>query len=536
MITNLKGPIFIRILWSLSLFFLLVSTKGESSSNTPIRSDLQSEITINPYLKVYHTPDNLNGSQAWERIQNNSWIPLDEQINPGMDYPKDVYWITFDLNNSSSEEELYYIEIDFPQIDFIQLYQIDSTVNFLLETGDSFNFSQRPVEFRNFILPISLSGNSENQYLLLLDKRFSMMRFPMTIYHSDHFTKVSTNSNLKYSVFFSFLTLVILLAITLGIILRHKTFASYAFYVFSFGMWLFTSKGLTYQLLIPEMSEFNKHLLPFCSQLTIFALVIYVQNFFQTKKYLPKFHSFMDVILVIFSVGFCFWIIFPDGFIEYARILFPVNFTLTLIVVVFTVFSAIFYAKIDRLRSRMFLIAYSLFFLSIVIQISSELGGIDISLLPADPIITGFLLEVTVLSVAMGLMLKKMLEGNEHLKQTNSQLNKTVEVLSNKEQNQKNGFITLHSKAVINLSEIIYVSTDDHYLEFHLNSGKKEIDRNTLSSLKEEMPDSFIQIHRSILLNIDYLKAAYSDKVLLKDETVLKVSRKYKAELHTKVD
>ncbi|MFY0605217.1 MAG: LytTR family transcriptional regulator DNA-binding domain-containing protein [Cyclobacteriaceae bacterium] len=497
--------------------------------------DSTSIVDLNPYLKVYHTPDTLSAKEAYQHIYSD-WEPLDEQVNPGMDYPDDVYWLNFSLKNTSPKVSKFYIEIDFPQIDFIQLYAIDSVPKLLLETGDQFPFSKRPLPFRNFLLPVTLDENSNQEFLLLLDKRFSTMRFPMTVFHENFLTTRISKSQFKYSIFFSFLLLVVVLSLILGILLRQKAFAAYAFYVLSFGMWFFTSRGLTYQLITSEYPEFNKHFLPFCSQLAIFALVIYIQQFFQTSKYLPKFHSIMNVILLIFLGGFIFWGIFPDGFVQYASVLFPINFSLTIMVVIFTIFSAIFYYRIDRLRSVMFLTAYALFFLGIFVQVFSELGIIDASALPLDPIFTGYLLEVFILSIAMSIILRNMLLGSKVLQEKNSQLNEEVETYINKEQNQQAGYITLSSKAVLKLDEIKYISADDHYLEYHLMDAKqKEIDRHTLSAIEKELPSNFVRIHRSTIVNIDFVKALYSEKLTLIEGTELKVSRKYKPNIQSLV-
>lgn len=93
--------------------------------------------------------------------------------------------------------------------------------------------------------------------------------------------------------------------------------------------------------------------------------------------------------------------------------------------------------------------------------------------------------------------------------------------------------ITLKSKALIRLNELMYISSDGPYLEFYLSSkDKPEIDRNTLKRLTEELPSKkFIQVHRSHIVNIDFIKSIYSDKLILQNGSELKVSRSYKEQI-----
>ena len=93
--------------------------------------------------------------------------------------------------------------------------------------------------------------------------------------------------------------------------------------------------------------------------------------------------------------------------------------------------------------------------------------------------------------------------------------------------------ISLKSKALINLNDLNYISSDGPYLEFHLkNRNYPEIDRNTLKNVLEELPaKKFIQVHRSHIVNIDAVKSIYSNKVILTNGTHLNVSRSYKDQL-----
>ncbi len=91
----------------------------------------------------------------------------------------------------------------------------------------------------------------------------------------------------------------------------------------------------------------------------------------------------------------------------------------------------------------------------------------------------------------------------------------------------------LKSKAVINTKELIYIKSDSHYLEFYIQGNTKpEIDRNTLKEMTERLAsEGFAQIHKSYLVNLDYIRIINSTKLMLEDGTWLPLSRTYKPKL-----
>lgn len=99
-------------------------------------------------------------------------------------------------------------------------------------------------------------------------------------------------------------------------------------------------------------------------------------------------------------------------------------------------------------------------------------------------------------------------------------------------QTQEVEFISLKSKALIKLSDLRFVRSDGPYLEFHLTSKTKpEIDRNSLKSLMEELPNNFIQVHRSFIVNLNQVKSIYKSKLVLNDDTEISVSRSFKDDI-----
>lgn len=109
------------------------------------------------------------------------------------------------------------------------------------------------------------------------------------------------------------------------------------------------------------------------------------------------------------------------------------------------------------------------------------------------------------------------------------ELQKELEELSKREKSNEIQFLKLKSHGLIQLSKIKYIQSDGPYLElFEDGKERPEIDRNTLKSVLTELPENFIQVHRSFIVNIQYIKSIYSNKLKLKDGTEINISRSFK--------
>jgi len=87
---------------------------------------------------------------------------------------------------------------------------------------------------------------------------------------------------------------------------------------------------------------------------------------------------------------------------------------------------------------------------------------------------------------------------------------------------------------LINIDEILYLEGCDNYVKIHLKNGEVEQHRKTLQSLEMILPDHFIRIHKSYILDIRefsnfVVRTGSKYYIELKNKSLLPVSRgKYK--------
>ena len=92
----------------------------------------------------------------------------------------------------------------------------------------------------------------------------------------------------------------------------------------------------------------------------------------------------------------------------------------------------------------------------------------------------------------------------------------------------------------INSTEIKYFIASGYYVEIH-TEAKKHLLRESLSHLIEELdPDTFIRIHRSTIINLNFIQELVSSNygevdVKMNDNKLFRISKSYKKDFLTKM-
>jgi hypothetical protein len=484
---------------------------------------------LNPNAQLYITQETLSGEEAFQKITQQKLHPVKAKVNQGMN-KENSYWLLFEIENGLEESEVF-LEIDYAQLDYTQLFEIqnEDSVVFLFETGDRFAFNQRPIQYRNFVFPLLIPTLESRKFLLNLDKRASAMRFPINVYSEKFFSQKESSENVFYLIYFGFTTLIILFSLAVGIRLRKAIFLWYALHVLMVSMWAFTVLGFAYHYIIPSYPKLNTHILPIITSLFNLCFLFYVRSFFDTKRSLPKFHKVMDGIIGICVLLFILWASLPQIILTYAPNFLILKYSITTIIVIFSYTAAIKHLKTNRFISRIFILAYTFLFVGTFIKILSGYGIVDESTFILDPLILGFIAEVFILSIAMVSILLKMIEDREKLKMNSE---KMIFQLSKEIERNKSEIIELKSGAILHVDDIVLVEADGHYLKFHLiKRSNPEVDRNQIKSIISSLPSKFVKVHRSYVVNVDHIKIKQATKIFLKDGSEIPVSRTFKSTL-----
>ncbi|WP_299519796.1 two-component regulator propeller domain-containing protein [Winogradskyella sp.] len=91
-------------------------------------------------------------------------------------------------------------------------------------------------------------------------------------------------------------------------------------------------------------------------------------------------------------------------------------------------------------------------------------------------------------------------------------------------------YITLNNKSKVYLNDLKFIKSDGNYLEFVIED-KTLIDRNKLKNVLEDLPPNFVRVHRSYVINKNFITAQNSTTLLLQSNIEIPLSRTFKSNL-----
>ncbi|OIQ22578.1 MAG: hypothetical protein BM557_00905 [Flavobacterium sp. MedPE-SWcel] len=105
---------------------------------------------------------------------------------------------------------------------------------------------------------------------------------------------------------------------------------------------------------------------------------------------------------------------------------------------------------------------------------------------------------------------------------------KTIKQLEKVKQLVVEEHIILKNKVKMPLAELMYIKSEDHYLNFVPHEGKNQFLRGKISEILEELPPNFVKCHRSYIVNKNYIKSNTYKSITLQTGEEIPVSRSFK--------
>ncbi|TFH20573.1 MAG: LytTR family transcriptional regulator, partial [Bacteroidia bacterium] len=105
--------------------------------------------------------------------------------------------------------------------------------------------------------------------------------------------------------------------------------------------------------------------------------------------------------------------------------------------------------------------------------------------------------------------------------------------LEEKQAQLDQGYFTVRSNrqtSRIRFDELLYIESLADYIQLHLENGTQVSSKEKISHMERSLPDGFIRIHRSFIVNRSKI-STYSREHVIVGETELPISRSYKQEV-----
>ncbi len=212
------------------------------------------------------------------RLPQRVWTRVDGDINLG--YRKQAHWFKFDLVNADSEAVARLLQISYPLLDNINIFQVaDGRLLRSFATGDSLPFTQRPLAHRHFLFPLTLEGGQVYQVLMRVHTS-GAMQVPMILWQEREFFVQDAKENAINSMYYGILLIMAAFNLLLYFSLREKTYLFYVFFVVSILVLMTSLNGYGFQYLYPSWPRFHGLLILLAVPVTLVAICLFTMHFF----------------------------------------------------------------------------------------------------------------------------------------------------------------------------------------------------------------------------------------------------------------
>ncbi|MCO6480352.1 MAG: hypothetical protein J5I94_27170 [Phaeodactylibacter sp.] len=321
------------------------------------------------------------------------------------------FWLRFSLRAPQGANLIF--EMANPYIEEFHFFVVSGNETLQADTlGADFPFPERFYAHRNWQIPIVLPPVDSALCLVHIPPVRSPLRFDLYLWnHTARLDQQFTESAIL-TAFFLALLIYLVLIFLVNLVARFRSLWYYFAYVALGALLLFSSLGLGYRYLWPEMPFFHQASELLISNLYLLGGLQFVRVYFATTRFFPLLNRMMIITMGISAAFIPFAVGLPFAPLRFSHLLhllhylvFMAGFILALGVFIMSL------VKRQRIQAGWFLFGFGLHGLGIALTILQYIGwfpfvsstrwlyniGFPLTFFPQMAMMAGMLIEVPVL-------------------------------------------------------------------------------------------------------------------------------------------
>jgi signal transduction histidine kinase len=284
--------------------------------------------------------------------------------------------------------------VDYPTLDVCDLYYQANGKFYTQKLSSNNPFSARTYKHQNFLFDIKLPKDSVRTYYLRV-RSSEQMVLPLVVGTPQKMAEAMLTPDILWGILIGLLVVMILYNFFVFISTGDKSYLYYVLYTTFIGLTQTTLSGYTYRYLFPNSPElFNKGIVVFPGIAGISA-VFFITSFLHTKDRTPRLHKVFPVIIVLYALAI---VLRLAGFDHESYRMIDIS---ALSITVMTYAAAITISMQGYRPARIFLVAWTMFFIGVVLFVLRNLGVLPYNDFTNYTMQAGTAFEVTLLSLAL---------------------------------------------------------------------------------------------------------------------------------------
>ena len=290
----------------LAFFILLLLTVGASAAlkgSTLVVQRDKNQYVIGPYL--YYLEDiggKLSLSQITSPVISRRFSRCDDPA-PGFGFTSSTYWFRFSLRNPSSGQISRYLEIEYPLLDHVELYEPGAQGFYnVYREGDWQVFSHRPVPYRNFVFILKIPAHTTLTYFIKV-RTSSSLNMPVRLYAPAAFIDKVENEDMALGMYFGILFAMLAYNMILYISIRESLYLYYVMFVMLNFLFQLDLMGVSFKYLWPGAPYWANISLPFFIFTAFFFGTQFTRGILNTFRNIRVIDAILKAFLYLAAAG-----------------------------------------------------------------------------------------------------------------------------------------------------------------------------------------------------------------------------------------
>lgn len=247
----------LRVLIALFSLLFGYSSPVVAASDRQATWDLQSErVELSRFVDYWPEPAQPAGIEAVTDLDPQRWTP-NQSESLSLGYGKSAYWFRVAVKNPTDEAIMPLMEIAYPVLDRIEVFiNPESSSAEPLVLGDKLPFHARPIQHRNFVVPLTLAAG-EQTWVYLRVETTSSMQVPLILWEQNNFLAAEQARSIFQGFYYGIILVMVLYNLFVFMAVKERSFLHYVGYITAMPLFLASLHGVAFQYLWPQATWWN---------------------------------------------------------------------------------------------------------------------------------------------------------------------------------------------------------------------------------------------------------------------------------------
>lgn len=216
-------------------------------------------------------------------------------------YVRGAIWLRLDVQSVATQAGRWRLEIDYPSLDLVQLFDVGASGVRLGRAGDMVPYAERSVGNRAPVFDLHLQPG-ERRTLFLRASSAGSMTLSASLYGLREHEQHSIRGYVAHASYSGALLALGCYNLLLFLALRERPFLYYVLFVLTLGIGVLGLNGLGAQFLWPQAGWWTNRALPFGICASGAIALLFARSFLDTRQWLPRWDRALGLwYLVVFT-------------------------------------------------------------------------------------------------------------------------------------------------------------------------------------------------------------------------------------------